>query len=295
LINGGGQNGPVSGRRRGGASIVEQVDFGIAELLADGDRAGGWTLVLDGYPQSYVDVDDPGHLEFEYIRRLASIVDAAAPLGAPLTVLHLGGGALTLPRYVAATRPRSVQRVVERDAALIEFVRRVLPLPRGADIRVRTADARAAVEATGPGRFDLVVTDVYGGARVPGSLGSVEFVAEVARVLNPGGIYAANLADGAPLAYARAQAATIRASFQEVCLMAEPSVLRGRRYGNVVMVATAQAGRLPIGELADAAARDLFPARLVAGADLDRFIAGARPTTDATAVDSPPPPESMFA
>jgi spermidine synthase len=284
----------VGGRRRGRASIIEQVDYGTAELFADPDRPGGWTLALDGYPQSYVDLGDPGHLEFEYVRRLASIVDAAAPLGTPLTVLHLGGGGLTLPRYVAATRARSVQRVVERDAALIALVRRMLPLPRGADIRVRAEDARVAVEAFAPSRFDLIISDVYGGARVPGSLGSVEFAAEVARVLTPGGIYAANLADGAPLAYARAQAATIRARFGDVCLLAEPGVLRGRRYGNVVMVAAAAAGRLPTAELAAAAARDPFPARLMAGDDLDRFIAGARPTTDATAVDSPPPPESLF-
>jgi hypothetical protein len=93
--------------RRGKASIVEPVDYGIAELHPDRERPGGWTLLLDGYPQSYVDVGDPGHLEFEYVRRLASVVDLAAPLGEPLSVLHLGGGALTMPRYVAATRPRS--------------------------------------------------------------------------------------------------------------------------------------------------------------------------------------------
>ena len=134
-------------RRRGPAGVVAQVDFGVAELVPDTDRPDAWTLVLDGYPQSYVDTADPTHLEFEYMRRFASIVDAAAPLGRPLSVLHLGGGALTMARYVAATRPRSGQRVIERDAALIEVVRRVLPLPRGADIRVRAEDARVAVEA----------------------------------------------------------------------------------------------------------------------------------------------------
>src|SRR5258706_8757588 len=156
--------------RRGTASIIEQVDFGVAELRPDRDRPNGWTLVLDGFPQSYVDATDPAHLEFEYVRWLASIVDLAAPLRSPLTVLHLGAGALTLPRYVAATRPRSVQRVIERDAALIALVRRVLPLPRGADIRVRVQDARAAVDKARAGRFDLVVADVYGAGGVPGRL-----------------------------------------------------------------------------------------------------------------------------
>ena len=273
------------------AGISEPVDSGTAQVVPDPDRPGGWTLLVDGTPQSYVDIDDPRHLEFEYVRRLASLVDAAAPPRAPLRVLHLGGGALTLPRYVAATRPGSVQRVVERDAALTSLVRRVLPLPRGADLRVRAADGRDAVEASAPDRHDLVFTDVYGGSRMPARFASVEFAAEVARVLRPGGWYAVNLADGAPLAFARGQVATLRAVFDDVCLLAEPGVLRGRRFGNVVLAA---GGRLPVAELARSAVAEAFPARLVHGEDLDRFAGGARPVTDATAEDSPPPPRDLF-
>ncbi len=272
--------------------MTEPVDYGTAALVPDAARPGGWTLLVDGTPQSYVDLTDPTHLEFEYVRRLAGVVDATAPAGAPLRVLHLGGGALTLPRYVAATRPGSGQRVVERDAALIALVRRVLPTPRGIDLRVRAADAREAVEESRPDRYDLVVADVYAAARVPARCASVEFVTAVARVLRPGGRYAMNLADGPPLAFVRGQAATARAVFGDVCLLAEPSVLRGRRYGNVVLVAGDPP--LPVAALARAAAADAFPARLVHGADLDRFVAGARPVTDATAQDSPEPPRSLF-
>jgi spermidine synthase len=273
------------------AGIREAVDFGVAELVPDPDRPSGRTLLLDGTQQSYVDIEDPRHLEFEYVRRFASLVDAVAPPGAPLRVLHLGGGALTLPRYVAATRPGSVQRVVERDAALTALVRRALPLPRGADLRVRVADAREAVEGSGPARHDLVVTDVYGKGRMPGRFGSVEFVTEVARVLRPGGWYAVNLADAAPLTFSRGQVATLREVFADVCLMSEPGVLRGRRFGNVVLAA---GDRLPVPALARSAALEVFRARLVHGADLDRFVAGARPVTDATAEDSPAPPEDLF-
>src|SRR2546429_3185620 len=103
------------------------TEFGATELVADPGRAHGWTLLVDRVPQSYVDLDDPGHLEFEYVRRVASVIDAAAPAGVPLRVLHLGGGALTLPRYLAATRPGSTQRVLERDAALTALILRELP------------------------------------------------------------------------------------------------------------------------------------------------------------------------
>src|SRR5262249_30560514 len=145
-----------------------------------------------------------------------SIVDSAAPLAAPLSVLHLGGGALSFPRYVAATRPRSTQRVIERDAALTAFIRRELPLPRHADIRVRAGDARAAVEAYRTSRFDLIIGDVYGAAQVPGRLTTVEFAEHVARLLRPDGIYAVNLADGKPLAFLRGQVATLAVVFADV-------------------------------------------------------------------------------
>ncbi len=281
-------------RRRGPAVITERVASGIAELVPDADRPGGWTLLVDGTPQSHVDLNDPTALHFEYMRRLGSVIDTAAPRGLPLRVLHLGGGALTLPRYVAATRPGSLQRVVESDPALVALVRRVLPLPRRAGLRIRGGDGRVAVEGEPADRYDVVVTDVFSGARVPGRFTSVEFATQVARVLHGGGRYAVNLADGPSLGYVRRQVATLREVFADVCLLAEPAVLRGRRFGNVVLVAAARRGTLPVADLATAGARDSFPARLVHGADLDRLVSGARPVTDVTATESPAPPYNLF-
>src|SRR3712207_209821 len=189
------------------------VAGGTAELLGDADRDGSWVLVVDGTPQSHVDLEDPAHLEFEYVRRMGHVLDLAAEPGAALDVVHLGGGALTLPRYVAATRPGSRQRVVEIDEPLTALVREYLPLPRQARIRVRGADAREALSTMHPASADVVVTDVFAGARTPAHLTSVEFAAEVARVLRPGGVYAANVADGPPLRFARAQVATLRTAF----------------------------------------------------------------------------------
>src|SRR6202011_3547289 len=139
----------------------------IAELVTDPDRPGGRTLLLDGTPQSHVDLDDPAHIVFEYVRRLAHVVDLAPP--GPLRVLHLGGGALTLPRYVAATRPGSGQQVVEIDGALLRLVRERLPLGRDARVRVRTGDARDVLARTHPCAFDLVVVDVFAGGSMPAS------------------------------------------------------------------------------------------------------------------------------
>ncbi|MCZ0978886.1 hypothetical protein O1L60_05680 [Streptomyces diastatochromogenes] len=95
--------------------VIREVDHGTARLLPDVDRERAWLLTVDGAPQSYVDLDDPAYLEFEYARRLAHVADGAAAPGAALDVVHLGGGALSLPRYVAVTRPGSRQEVVEAD------------------------------------------------------------------------------------------------------------------------------------------------------------------------------------
>lgn len=282
----------VGGRRRDTVRRFT-VDSGTAELVGDADGREAYTLLLDSAPQSHVDLADPTRLDFEYVRRIGHVLDLAAEPGAPLSVLHLGGGGLTLPRYVAATRPRSAQRVVERDAALVELVRAELPLSRDCRPRIRVGDAREVVESLRADAFDVVVADVYAGAAIPPSLTTVEYVRQVGRVLRPDGLYVANVADGAGCAFARSQVATIGAVFGAVLLVADAAVLRGRRFGNLVLVAAHRP--LPVAELTRLAAGDAFPARVVSGDALDRFTAGAAVVTDADPVPAPIPPRGPFA
>ncbi|MGW6420511.1 spermidine synthase [Streptomyces sp. NPDC055055] len=272
--------------------VIREVDQGTARLMPDVDRERAWLLTVDGAPQSYVDLDDPAHLEFEYARRLAHVADGAAGEGEPLDVLHLGGGGLSLPRYVAVTRPGSRQDVVEADRGLLDLVAEHLPLPDASGITVHGADARGWLEAAPAASADLIVGDVFGGSRVPAHLTSVEYAREVRRVLRPGGLYAANLADGRPFAFLRSQLATFAEVFPELALVAEPAVLRGRRFGNAVLVASARG--IDIAHLARRAAADAFPARVEHGASLDRFTAGAAPVQDTGAVPSPVPPDGAF-
>lgn len=271
---------------------MEAVDGGLAQLVPDPDRSRAWTLLIDGAPQSHVDLDDPAHLSFEYQRRLGHVIDLVAPPGKPVQAVHLGGGAFTLARYVAATRPRSTQQVVERDARLVQLVRRELPLDPNARIRVRSTDAREGLAKVPDGWADLVVADVFSGARTPAHLTSTEFLDEVRRALKPSGVYAANLADGPPLAHLRGQIATAAARFQDLALIADPAVLRGKRFGNAILAACDLP--LPIAELTRRAASDPHPARVEHGKPLTDFTGGAVPVTDAAAVASPAPPPSVF-
>ncbi|WP_338676933.1 fused MFS/spermidine synthase [Streptomyces sp. SCSIO 30461] len=280
------------GREASAEIVVETVAGGLAELIPDRERPRAWTLVIDGAPQSHVDLDDPALLTFEYQRRLGHMVDLAAPAGKPVRALHLGGGAFTLARYIATTRPRSTQQVVEVDVPLVQLVRDRLPLDPNARIRVRSADARDGLRKVPDGWADLVIADVFSGARTPAHLTTTEFLTEVRRVLRPGGRYAANLADGPPLAHLRGQIATAATVFPELAVAADPTVLRGRRFGNAVLLASDLP--LPVAELTRRVAGDPHPGRVEHGRTLADFTGGAAAVTDADARPSPVPPPSVF-
>ncbi len=270
--------------------VSRPVDHGTAKLMPDVDRERAWLLTVDGAPQSYVDLDDPAHLEFEYARRLGHVLDVLAEPGAPLDVLHLGGGALTLPRYVHVTRPGSGQDVVEADRRLLDMVVEHMPVPEG--VRLHAGDARAWLETAPDNSADVLVADVFGGSRVPAHLTTLSYARQAERVVRPTGVYLANLADAAPFDFLRSQLATFAAVFPELALIAEPAVLRGRRFGNTVLVASHQP--VDLAGLTRRTAADAFPARVEYGPELATFIGDARPVRDENAVPSPEPPDGAF-
>ena len=261
--------------------MLAAVGFGLAELKPDPERPQGWELLVAGVIQSYVDLADPEFLKWDYARRIASVLRHAQPAGVPLKVLHLGGGALSLPRFVAASRPGSEQVVVERDAELLALVTRVLPPPPG--VRVVLGDAREVLEQQEPGAYDVIVADVFDGAVMPRSVSGTGFAAAARDRLRPGGLLAMNLTDVPPLAYSRVQAATLRSAFPDVALMTASVMLRGRKAGNVILVGGRDAGDVPVLPLIVDGIRDAVPARVLHGETLDDFVAGAKPRLDGPA------------
>lgn len=257
--------------------------------------AGGYELEVDGTPQSHVDPGDPTHLHFEYVARMGAVIDRLRLPGQPITAIHLGGGALTLPRYIAHTRPGSRQQVLELEQPLIDLVRAELPLPRDAQVRVRIGDARtvaAKLPAGLQGAADLVVSDVFAGAQTPAHLTTVEYYRVLAGLLAPDGVLLVNVADGAGLAFARRQVATVRAVLPEVIVLAEVQTLKGRRFGNLVIAASA--APLPVEWLPRLMAAGPHPAKVAQGDEIDAFARGAAVVTDADASASPKPSASLF-
>ena len=272
-----------------------RLSDGTIARVVPSQYGGGWELDVDGTPQSHVDLDDPTHLHFEYIARMGAVIDRLRMPRQPLTAVHLGADALTIPRYVEATRPGSRQQVIELEPALVDLVREQLPLPRGGSLRVRIGDAREGLgrlPAGLVGNVDLLVSDVYSGAQTPAHLTTVEFYSEAARFLAPDGVLLVNVADGAGLAFARRQVATVRAILEHVIVLAEVQTLKGRRFGNLVIAASPSP--LPTEWLPRLMAAGPHPAKVAQGAELDEFVRGARVATDADATPSPKPAASVF-
>jgi hypothetical protein len=206
----------------------------VRVVVAEGDRH---RLLVDGLEAAVVDRGDPTHLDFPYMRWIGDVLDVGWRAGTPLRAVHVGGGGCVLPRYLAATRPGSDSDVYEIDSAVLAALEAVLDLRAEPGLRVRLGDGRALLNGRPAKSADVVVTDAFNGPVVPEHLTTVEFQADIRRVLRPGGVHVVNLIDGPPLRAARRQAATLREAFSEVILLAPRAVIAGRRTGNVVLAA----------------------------------------------------------
>ncbi|HLL63862.1 MAG TPA: fused MFS/spermidine synthase [Propionibacteriaceae bacterium] len=263
-----------------------------ARLVPDVAYPRAFTLRVGRTDQSYVDLDDPRRLEFDYLEQIALVLDQLAPPGTPLRTVHVGGAAMSLARYVAATRPRSSQVVLEPDTELTAFVREHLPLPPRSGIRVRGVDGRSGLAALRDGYADVVIVDAFVGPRTPAELTSLEFWTDVHRVLGPSGTVLVNITDRGPLGYGRRVLAGLAACFARLVLMAEASTLKGRRFGNVVLVGSDAA--LPVDPIAAEAGRAAYPYRVVTGDRLTQLLGGVAPFTDAEGEESPAPPHGLM-
>lgn len=273
-------NGPVEG--------VYYIDTGDCELIADQDNSTGWLLKINGVMSSHIDLADPLFLDFEYMRWMAALIESRWPPSAAhkLRGLHLGGGACSMARYFSAAYPGARQVVVELDGKLAEYVRGWFDLPKAPLLRIRVGEARAVTETLTAQTRDFIIRDVFAGAFTPRPLTTAEFTAHAKRVLAPGGLYVANSGDAPDLKNAREDAATIAAAFKHTVIIADPGMLKGRRYGNMVMAGS----DAPFGDDPKLRRRLLggaVPAHLWDDAQVRAFAAGAPVRHD------PPPPPSI--
>jgi hypothetical protein len=111
-------------------------------------------------------------------------------------------------------------------------------------------------------------------------------------VLRPDGALLLNIADGPGLRFARRVVATVAAVFPEVLLISDPGVLRGRRFGNLVIAASV--AELPTGPLVRRSAGRIPRVRCMAGEEVRGFIGGAPVLHDGDEIPLPVPPPGVI-
>ncbi len=264
----------------GPGSCDAETVYHCAEVVVDDARPSGRVLVLDGLRHSYVDVQDPTHLEFEYVRALASVADTAFPEGEPITAYHLGGGGLTLPRYLAQVRPGTTSVVSEIDAGVLDVDRDRLGVRTGDGLEVRVEDGRIGMRALGPDSRDLVVGDAFGGVTIPWHLTTREALTDVRRIVGEQGLYAANLIDFGELRFVRAELATLRSVFDHVVLAGDRPTLTGEPGSGGNLVAVASDSPVDTAALAERLGERELGWELLEGPELDAWVGDAMVLTD---------------
>ena len=258
-----------------------ETTYHCAVVVADPQRPSGRTLELDGLRHSYVDLADPQHLEFPYIRAIVAAIDTELPGSTPLRAHHLGGGGLTVPRYLAVTRPGTTSTVSEIDPGVVQLDQDLLGFRPGEGVEVTVEDGRLGIRELATDSRELVVGDAFGGVSVPWHLTTREMVAEIDRVLTPDGVYVLNLLDSGPLAFARAEVATLREQFPYVAVATETTMLDDDRNDGGNLVVVASPAPLDADNLRAALAdRGVEGWQVIEGAAVDDWSAGAPILTD---------------
>ncbi len=158
--------------------------------------AGESTVLLATGPRGaqsgvYAAPERQHELVFWYTREIARLIEARAPE----SVLVLGGGAFTLPQYLATALPEATIDAVEIDPELERLSTEYFGYTAPESVELIFEDARTYVERTSR-RYDVVVVDVFSDTSVPFHLMSREYGAALGRIVRPGGVVIANTIAG---------------------------------------------------------------------------------------------------
>ncbi|MDJ0313848.1 fused MFS/spermidine synthase [Arthrobacter sp. H35-D1] len=229
-----------------------------------------FVLSIDGAEQSQVNLAEPQDVFYEYLRRIANAVDLLKSPGEPVAALHLGAGALTLARYIQATRPGSVQHAVELERELLDFVLDKLPLPEGTELSTHVGDAREELAALPSGlKFDVVILDIFSGPDAPAHLACADFYREAAAVLAPEGILAVNVGDEPGFTLVTSQTQALQAAMEQVAAYGTTMLFTRRYPGNIILVG--KNGAWPEGWAQALVAAGPHPATVLTGVELDEL------------------------
>ena len=103
-------------------------------------------LVLDHLIHSYNSIEDPTYIKYGYIKVYTEFIEYVAQTKPDFSILYVGGGAYTLPRYIEAKYPQAHQEVIEIDPGVTEINYTYMGVSRDTKIVTHNLDGRQMVD-----------------------------------------------------------------------------------------------------------------------------------------------------
>jgi spermidine synthase len=216
---------------------VVDIATGTARLEKLSGEADSYVLHVNGVPSSSITLSDPQRLDFEYLDWMRRIIDVVFP-GQTLRVAHIGAAGCALARALDAARPGSKQTAIDIDSPLLEFAREWFDLPRSPALALRAGDGAVEIGKFRPDTLDVLVRDAFDHDSVPPALQTSQFFASCAEAVKDSGVYVANVPDSGDHVVLRSELRALGEHFAHLAAATEPAILKGRRRGNVVVLAS---------------------------------------------------------
>lgn len=216
---------------------VAKIATGEAYLEKLSGEVDSYVLHVNGVPSSSISLGDPTRLDFEYLEWMSRIVSTALPPGG-IRAVHIGGAGCALARALNHLRPGSRQTAIDIDGPLLDLARTWFDLPRSPALALRVGDGAAEIDSFHNDSLDLLVRDAFDHAEVPSALLTAAFYASSARALKDSGIYLANVPDAGDHRILAAELNAMSHEFAHLAVASEPGIFKGRRKGNVVVIAS---------------------------------------------------------
>ncbi len=177
--------------------FYEETDYFTIEIKKiDKNEKELEAVILDNLIHSYVDLENPLHLQYAYERVYGEIVAWKATKKPDFRALVIGGGGYTFPRYLEEKYPQAKIDVIEIEPRLTQVAHEFLGLSRETRIRSFNHDARwFLMNFPERGVYDFVFGDAFNDLTIPYHLTTREFSSLLRSILKPDGLLVANIID----------------------------------------------------------------------------------------------------
>ena len=160
-------------------NLVKENKHGLRTLWFRGDDE----------PQSAGKVNDPDHIEFEYVQAMPV---ALALVKEPKRVLVVGLGGGTLPNLLHKHYPQLVIDTVDIDPDVVDVAKKFFGFREDTTMHAYVGDGRKFIEEC-KAPYDIVFLDAYGSEDIPYRMATKEVLHAVRRATAPTGIVASNI------------------------------------------------------------------------------------------------------